>query len=304
MRVLPPGYVGERATRLNELLDLLHAMPVVKDVVLDEKMNNGKGAARCNLWCRANHKPALQRPVVTLNSKPLDDQEAVPDFIVATERLIKKVSDGHAGCIDFAKDAAAAGGTASSAAAGSSSAQMQDPSIFEAMMQMEELKRDAKELNAMALVAQQAAEAKQQDIALMQRVLEPKRARQALGEAGRAAIRLLPGQGSTRAIQQGRRAAGHAAQGGRRGPLARRPVRAHAHLRPVRRLWPVAMIINSSELRAVGFKLTEELPLELEAAARAGMRMRGAGLRQLQGMGPTRWRLDVDDDNMFRSRCE
>ena len=67
---------------------------------------------------------------------------------------------------------------------------------------------------------------------------------------------------------------------------------------------PVAMIINSIELRAVGFKLKEELPLELEAAARAVGRVRGAGLRRLQGMGPTRWRLDVDDDNMFRSRCE
>ena len=54
--------------------------------------------------------------------------------------------------------------------------------------------------------------------------------------------------------------------------------------------------------RAVGFKLKEELPLELEAAARAVGRVRGAGLRRLQGMGPTRWRLDVDDDNMFRSR--
>ena len=67
---------------------------------------------------------------------------------------------------------------------------------------------------------------------------------------------------------------------------------------------PVAMIINSSELRAVGFKLTEELPLALEPAARAGTRTRGAGLRRLEGMGPTRWRLDVDDDNVFRSRCE
>ena len=68
---------------------------------------------------------------------------------------------------------------------------------------------------------------------------------------------------------------------------------------------PVAMIINSIELRAVGFKLKEELPLELEAAARAVGHVRGAGLRRLQGMGPTRWRLDVDDDkdNMFRSRC-
>ena len=67
---------------------------------------------------------------------------------------------------------------------------------------------------------------------------------------------------------------------------------------------PVAMIMNSSELRAAGFKLKELLPPELEEAARGGMRTRGAGLRQLEGMGPTRWWLVPDEDNEFRSRCE
>jgi hypothetical protein len=41
---------------------------------------------------------------------------------------------------------------------------------------------------------------------------------------------------------------------------------------------PVAMLINSSELRATGFKLKEAL----EAAAR--VRTRGAGLRSLEGI--------------------
>ena len=54
---------------------------------------------------------------------------------------------------------------------------------------------------------------------------------------------------------------------------------------------PVEMILNSSELRAAGFKLKDLLPPELEASARAGKRTRGAGLRQLQGMGPTRFVL-------------
>ena len=67
---------------------------------------------------------------------------------------------------------------------------------------------------------------------------------------------------------------------------------------------PVAMIANSSELRAAGFKLQKLLPPELEQAARGGMRKRGAGLRQLEGMGPARWRLEQDEDNDFRSRCE
>ena len=64
------------------------------------------------------------------------------------------------------------------------------------------------------------------------------------------------------------------------------------------------MIVNSSELRAAGFKLQERLPPQLEAVARTGKRTRGAGLRQLNGMGPTTYALGVDDDNVFRSRCE
>ncbi len=68
---------------------------------------------------------------------------------------------------------------------------------------------------------------------------------------------------------------------------------------------PVAMLINSSELRAAGFKLKEVfqvLPPSLEAVAR--VRTRGAELRSLEGMGPKRFVLSVDDDTEFRSRCE
>ena len=67
---------------------------------------------------------------------------------------------------------------------------------------------------------------------------------------------------------------------------------------------PVAMLINSSELRAAGFKLKEVLPPALEAAARGGLRIRAAGMQSLEGMGPKRFVLSVDDDTEFRSRCE
>jgi len=66
---------------------------------------------------------------------------------------------------------------------------------------------------------------------------------------------------------------------------------------------PVAMIINSSKLRATGFTLRKLFPPELEAAARRRS-TRGAGIRQLEGMGPKRFILSVDDDTEFRSRCE
>ena len=67
---------------------------------------------------------------------------------------------------------------------------------------------------------------------------------------------------------------------------------------------PVAMIVNSSELRAAGFDLREVLPLQLEAAARGVRRTRGAALKQIHGMGTMRYVLSVDTDNEFRSRCE
>ena len=65
---------------------------------------------------------------------------------------------------------------------------------------------------------------------------------------------------------------------------------------------PVTMLINSSELRATGFTLREMIPPALEAAARGGRRRYGAGLLQLQGMGPERSVLSVDNDNEFMSR--
>jgi len=65
---------------------------------------------------------------------------------------------------------------------------------------------------------------------------------------------------------------------------------------------PVAMLIKSSELRAAGFTLREVISPALEAAARGGRRRYGAGLLQLQGMGPERSVLSVDNDNEFMSR--
>jgi hypothetical protein len=67
---------------------------------------------------------------------------------------------------------------------------------------------------------------------------------------------------------------------------------------------PVAMIVNSSELRGAGFDLREVLPLQLEAAARGALRTRGAVLKKIHVMGTRRYVLSVDNDNEFRSRCE
>ena len=66
---------------------------------------------------------------------------------------------------------------------------------------------------------------------------------------------------------------------------------------------PAPMIINASQMRVAGFKLDKVIPPQLEAAARSGMRTRGAGLRQLRGMGSERFVLNVDLDTEFRCRC-
>ena len=67
---------------------------------------------------------------------------------------------------------------------------------------------------------------------------------------------------------------------------------------------PVALIVNTSELRAAGFDLREVIPLQLEAVTRGDPRTRGAALKQIHGMDTRRYVLSVDNDNEFRSRCE
>lgn len=65
------------------------------------------------------------------------------------------------------------------------------------------------------------------------------------------------------------------------------------------------MIINSSELRAAGFKMTDVIPPALEQAARRGGagRQKGAGVRRVGGL-TQRFTLSVEDDNKFRALCE
>ncbi len=67
---------------------------------------------------------------------------------------------------------------------------------------------------------------------------------------------------------------------------------------------PVAMLVNSSELRAADFPLPEVRPLHLDAVARGGRRTRGAAVRKLQGVGNSTFVLSVENDDDFRSRCE
>ena len=67
---------------------------------------------------------------------------------------------------------------------------------------------------------------------------------------------------------------------------------------------PVAMLVNSSELRAADFHLAEVRPLQLDVVTRGGRRTRGAAVRKLQGVGNSTFVLSVENDNDFRSRCE
>ncbi len=67
---------------------------------------------------------------------------------------------------------------------------------------------------------------------------------------------------------------------------------------------PVVMLVNSSEMRAVDFPLTEVRSLQLDAVARGDRRTRDAAVRKLQGVGNSTFVLSVENDNDFRPRCE
>ena len=57
------------------------------------------------------------------------------------------------------------------------------------------------------------------------------------------------------------------------------------------------MIVNSSELRVVGFDLREVIPLQFETEGCGGQTTRGTALKQIHEMGTMRYVLSVDNDN-------
>jgi hypothetical protein len=67
---------------------------------------------------------------------------------------------------------------------------------------------------------------------------------------------------------------------------------------------PVAMLVNSSDLRAADFPLTEVRPLQLDVVSRGGRRTCDPAVKKLQGVGNSTFVLSVENDNDFRSRCE
>ena len=67
---------------------------------------------------------------------------------------------------------------------------------------------------------------------------------------------------------------------------------------------PVAMIVNSSEVRGAGFKLTELMPPVLDSSVRVSSRLRGARVRTMEGMGAKKLVMDTNMDNDIRHFCE
>jgi hypothetical protein len=66
---------------------------------------------------------------------------------------------------------------------------------------------------------------------------------------------------------------------------------------------PVAMLVNSSELRPTDFPLVEVRSLQLDAVT-LGYRRRRDTVVKLQGVGNSTFVLSGENDNDFRSRCE
>jgi hypothetical protein len=113
MRGLPSNIHGVEPALLHAELDKLDALPVVKGPAkVDFKFSGGTGRVICNLWCGAHHDQNKKQPCVALNKKPPSDPSAVPNYLVAAQKLRMKVEAEHAGCLAAAEAARANSGVA------------------------------------------------------------------------------------------------------------------------------------------------------------------------------------------------
>ncbi len=67
---------------------------------------------------------------------------------------------------------------------------------------------------------------------------------------------------------------------------------------------PVAMLVNSSKLRAADFPSAEVRSLQLVVETLVGRRTRDTAVRKLHGVGNSTFVLSVENDHDFRSRFE
>jgi hypothetical protein len=63
---------------------------------------------------------------------------------------------------------------------------------------------------------------------------------------------------------------------------------------------PVAMLVNSSELSAADFPLTEVRSLQLDTVTRGGRRTSGTTVRKIQGVGIITFVLSVENEDSDR----
>ena len=101
-----PRFLGDEGLgpdyerQLDEALDRLETLPVVKDAHIDIK----KRRVIANLWCQSTHPSGTMRqPPVSLNWNADDDPTAVPTYLVAVQKLIKKIENEHRGCLEAAE---------------------------------------------------------------------------------------------------------------------------------------------------------------------------------------------------------
>ena len=165
-------------------------------------------------------------------------------------------------------------------------------------MEMERALKEAATANSTALAAEKVRDAAEAKVEELKRVLDPKRQRTDEADGGDGPT-VISGDWDladhrremTRVMNR------HAMQIGSKEH--ERELRTAKDADPDKP--PVAMIVNSSEVRAAGFKLKELMP---DSSARAGPRTQGAGVRTMEGMGEKMLVLDVRDDNYIREGCE
>ena len=172
-----PRFLGDEGLgpdyerQLDEALDRLETLPVVKDAHIDIK----KRRVIANLWCQSTHPSGTMRQLpVSLNRKADDDPTAVPTYLVAVQKLIKKIENEHRGCLEAAEASKASFN--SKAGAASSSTPMA-PTTFEAMMRLDSARARAVEANAVALAAEKARDAAEAEVEMLKASLGSKRPR-------------------------------------------------------------------------------------------------------------------------------
>eukprot|EP00966_Prymnesium_polylepis_P055631 1286640-Prymnesium_polylepis.2 len=164
---------------MDEEVLLIEALPVVRSLMQLGAVASKGGGFQASLWCHAGRE--TEGSCGKKQEPPVHMSQSRTTLLDCLRELRGRLETRHANCIPAAEQAQQASRSAASSSSAGCGAGCDCTQAgvdrFQAMMRMESTRKRASEANVLALAAEKAREAAELEVAVLERLVDPKKPR-------------------------------------------------------------------------------------------------------------------------------